>query len=374
MYTDLMHEFCRNGDEVYVLAPSIDGKEGLDTEGLINVLRVKTGKLFNVNPVVKGISNLTLPYLYSRAIKKNLSHISFDLILTATPPITLYPVIKKIKRKSSCKVYLILRDIFPQNAKDLEIIKNPILYSFFRYKERKLYRICDTIGCMSIGNINYVVNHNKEVERSKLHLLPNWIDLREIGVDNYDVKSELDIRENFVVLYGGNLGIPQEAEVILELARELQNLQDVIFLIIGNGTEKLRLKKLIVEYNLKNVLVKDHIPRDKYKMLVKQCDIGLVNLSRKFTIPNIPSRTLSYWEAHIPVLASIDRSTDFGEILDETNSGLWSITGDVKSYKENFMRLYKDSNFRKELGENGYQYLSKDLTVKKAYETIKKYL
>ena len=103
---------------------------------------------------------------------------------------------------------------------------------------------------------------------------------------------------------------------------------------------------------------------------MKICDIGLVNLSEKFTIPNIPSRTLSYWEAKIPVLAAIDPNTDFGEILAMTESGLSSITGDLDSYISNFERLYADKKLRAKMGENGYRFLRENCSVSRAYSII----
>lgn len=103
---------------------------------------------------------------------------------------------------------------------------------------------------------------------------------------------------------------------------------------------------------------------------VKICDIGLLNLSSRFTIPNIPSRTLSYWEAKIPVLASIDKSTDFGDILEQSGSGLWSITGDIKTYMQNFEKLYIDKQLRTSMGECGYSYLLKNCTTAHAYSII----
>jgi hypothetical protein len=106
--------------------------------------------------------------------------------------------------------------------------------------------------------------------------------------------------------------------------------------------------------------------------LVKICDIGLVNLSNKFTIPNIPSRTLSYWEAKIPVLASIDKNTDFGRILEESGSGMWSITGDLISYKSNFDKLYFNKDLRSSYGGNGYRYLIENCSTTTAYSTIYK--
>jgi glycosyltransferase involved in cell wall biosynthesis len=371
MYTDLVREFKDNGNDVFVVAPSSSNKTTLCKEGGINVLRVKTGKLFKVNPIIKGISNLRLPYQFSKSINKYIMGVRFDIIITPTPPITFYSTIKRIKNRDRSKSYLILRDIFPQNAKDLGMINNPILFKYFRKKEKKLYNISDNIGCMSQGNIDFVIKHNPAVDKSKLHLLPNWINVKPFLNSKIDYKEKFGYKEKFIAIYGGNIGKPQGADFIIDLAEQVKELTDVLFLIIGKGTEKDKLKTLVKERNLSNVEIKEYLPRHEYQELVKQCDIGMVNLSANFTIPNIPSRTLAYFEAKLPILAAIDKNTDYGNLLSESNAGFWSITGDVNSYKKNFIKLYNSKTIRTEMGNNGYKYLIENLNVENAYKTIK---
>jgi len=370
MYTDLAQKFVAKGHEVFVAVANGSRKTIINSEGNINVLRVNTLELFNTSFINKGIANILLPYQVVKAIKKYFHNLKFDVILTPTPPITYLNTIKKLKKKNKTKIYLILRDIFPQNAKDLRIIKNPILFRYFRSQEKELYSISDYIGCMSHGNISYLKQHNPEVPQHKLHLLMNWKNVAEYTDPDQTLKKKLGFENKFIALYGGNLGKPQQVDFILDLASETQNLNNVVFLLIGEGTEKLRIIELARKNNLKNVIIKDPLPRDEYLELVKICDIGLVNLNARFTIPNIPSRTLSYWEAKIPVLASIDRNTDFSSILKESGSGLWSITGDLIAYKQNFEKLYYDKLLRSSMGEKGYKYLTENCTTSHAFKII----
>lgn len=370
MYTDLTREFSAAGHNVYVAVANGGKKASLYSEGGITVLRVRTLELYNTSFFKKGLSNVLLPFQIERAIEKYFKDISFDYIVLPTPPITFLSTVKKLRKKSNAGIYLILRDIFPQNAIDLGILRNPFLKAYFCNQEKKLYAISDSIGCMSRGNISYINKHNSEVLPEKLHLLPNWKNVTEYSNPDPTLKSKFGLENKYIVLYGGNLGRPQQIEFILDLAKEISSLQDVIFLLIGEGTEKSRIIKLVKKNNLKNLIIKDSLPRHEYQELVKICDVGLVNLSSKFTIPNIPSRTLSYWEAKIPVLASIDQNTDFSSILEESGSGLWSITGDIKAYKQNFEKLYSNKQLRNTMGENGYNYLLKNCTTEHAFSII----
>ncbi|MBO0592808.1 glycosyltransferase family 4 protein [Cellulophaga sp. E16_2] len=374
LYTDLIHEFHNNGHDVLVLAPAENKKEaGLTLEGGVSVLRVATLPLFNVGILKKGLANLLLSRQYKKALKKHKIALDFDLILMPTPPITLTPTAEWIKNKSGAKLYLILRDIFPQNAVDLKMMDgNGAIHSFFRKKEVELYQVADYIGCMSPANITYIEKHNAAVPPSKLHLLPNWENLPnykegkgcEALLDKYKLKNK------FIVIFGGNIGRPQKMENIIALAKECQEIPEIMFFIIGTGTEKQMLTNLVQKENLANVILEDKIPKTDYNDLLRLSDVGLISLSEDFTIPNFPSKVLSYFGNKKPVLASVDLNTDFGTILEEVNAGYWAAAGATKDLKEKLLLLYHDKNLRAQMGENGYAYMEENLLPNKAYKTI----
>ena len=126
----------------------------------ICLLGVKTLNVTKSSIIEKGIGQVLLEYQFKYAIRKYYKNIHFDLILYSTPPITFTKVIHYLKSRNACAVtYLLLKDIFPQNAVDLGMMKKSgvrgILYKFFRSKEKNLYRVSDFIGCMSPANVTY---------------------------------------------------------------------------------------------------------------------------------------------------------------------------------------------------------------------------
>src|SRR4030042_1390637 len=241
MYTDLTREFVSNGHKVYVAVANGPKKTTFHDENGVNVLRVKTLKLYNTSIITKGIANILLPYQVMRKIRLCFENLKFDAIIVPTPPITYLSTLNKLTKKSQAKTYLMLRDIFPQNAWDLGIIKSRILYNYFRYKEKRLYKDSDFIGCMSPGNIKYIIEHNPEVDQRKLHLVPNWKNITDLINADTDIRKQYKLENKYVALYGGNLGKSQEVGFILDLAAATEHLKDVVFLIIGNGTEKKRM-------------------------------------------------------------------------------------------------------------------------------------
>lgn len=374
MYAALIKELARNGHEVCVVAPV---EKGAGTRIVsagenIRILQAESLPLFGVNLVRKGIANVLLPFVYQRAIDKNLRGEKFDLIITPTPPITLVDVVARMKKRCGAKAYLILRDIFPQNAVDLGFMKKwQPHYLHFRRQEKKLYRVCDKIGCMSQGNIDYIRKHNPDVPAEKLHILENFQAPEERVPATEDLKAKYGVGGKFVVIFGGNMGVPQKLENVLALAKACEaEYPDVAFLLVGKGVQQKRIRRLIAEMKLSNTVLHDLIPYQDYQNLVAQCDIGLISLNERFTIPNIPSKTLSYFNLSLPVLASIDAATDYGRLLDEIGAGLWSLAGDVPAFKANFDKLYRDAALRRRMGENGRKYFETRMTDKVACRTI----
>jgi len=371
MYNSFMQELVNLGHEVRVIAPTYDSDTEVKNEGNIQVLRVKTGPLFNTNLIVKGINTFLLNLRYKRAMFKYWSSWRMDWIITSTPPITLSTFLEEIKNRFQAPLYLMLRDIFPQNAKDLGMIKDPFIFNYFRRKERHLYLISDIIGCMSPGNIEFIKKQDPQLFLGdRLYYFPNWIRptplKNQIEAKN-SFRERYNLKGKFVALFGGNFGKPQKIEFILELAQKVIHMENVVFCLVGDGAEKNRILKMKAANGINNVIILNRIPHVKYQSMIQDADLGLVNLSDKFTIPNIPVRTFSYWDASLPVLAATDINTDLNEnFLKKYNAGLWAETGVIDDYYSQFLKLYKNEKLRKKMGLNGRKAIEEEFSVQKA--------
>lgn len=378
MYTELLMEFNKDGHEVTIVGPAFeDDIIGLQIEKGIQVLRVPTWHLFHVGKFEKGVSNVLLPYQYRKALKKSKIELDFDLVIMPTPPITLFDLAKWFKKKYKSKIYLILRDIFPQNAVDLKMItQGGIIHRYFREKERKMYRLSDTIGCMSQGNIDYVRAQNPSVSKKKFHLLPNWDTPLPLSQDNEIVerKNKMGFKGKFLVVFGGNIGLPQKMENIADLAKSCLEIENLLFLIVGDGYERDPFEDLVITNNLTNVKIMDYMEREEFFKLMEIADVGLISLSEDFTIPNIPSKAIIYHNAKKPILASVDANTDLPEILDKTESGLWALAGNTNDLKEKLLTLIKNPKLASRLGNNGYHYMMENLLTNHAYSIVKNQL
>lgn len=382
IYTDLMREFICHGHRAYMVVPaerrfheSTSIKESCGAQ----ILRVKTLNIQKSNVVEKGIGTLLLEMQYQCAIKRYWKDIRFDLILYSTPPITFNRVISSQKKRCKAKSYLLLKDIFPQNAVDLGMFsKRSLIYRLFRKKEKVLYQISDFIGCMSPANVDYVLTHNPEIKADRVEICPNSIKLLEkplmASTARKNILQKLHIPINKTLfIYGGNLGRPQGLIFLLDVIAANEERNDSYFIIVGSGTEYGKIKSWFEANHPDNSMLLSSLPKKEYDDLVKACDIGLIFLDRRFTIPNYPSRLLSYLENRMPVLLATDMNTDIGRIAERNGYGFWTENGNLDIFMEMVDSLSADREKIKVMGEKGYEYLKSNYTVERGYRIIMKH-
>lgn len=377
IYTDLLREFAQHGHRVYAVTPT-ERREGLDDgryeSAGVTVCRVKTGNLQKVGIVEKAFATLLVEHQFKRGIRRFVGSEKIDLVLYTTPPVTFDGVIRYVKRRWGCRSYLLLKDIFPQNAVDLGMMRaGGPAWRHFRRRERRLYQLADWIGCMSNANVRYLLEQNPEVDPSCVEVCPNSIQPRDVSPagSSGETRERYGIpRDALMLLFGGNIGKPQGIDFLLEVVDHSRSRAGVHYVIAGSGTEKQRIREHLVAGSHPNVTLLDHLPKDEYEQVLLAADVGLILLDGRFTIPNFPSRLTAYMEAGIPVLAATDSASDIGDVLNESGSGLWVQWGDKGAFLAAVDRLQGDSELRSRMGSCGRRYLEEHYTVADAYQTI----
>lgn len=374
MYSDLVNEFKNKGHNICPIAPSTNRKATkscLTLENGIEVLRVQTMDIYSRNLIKKGLANILLSYQYKKAFSHFWHARKFDAILVATPSVMFSSFVSYMKCRDNAVVYLMQKDIFPQNAVDLGIIKkNGILYHFFRYNEMKLLKKADYIGCTSPGNIDYMIKHNDFLKSEQCHLLYNSSNILSICDCNLENRIRLNIENKFVVVFGGNMGKPQQLENVLYLAKKCEAYEDVVFLIIGKGTETSRIREQMIAWNICNIIFEDKLDRNEYFFVLSKCNVGLISLHKDFTVPNTPMKLNDYLNAGIPVLASIDRSNDLGMILEENRMGVFAYADNPDDLFEKFKKMYFNEELCREYSKNGKMFCLNNMSTEKAYNII----
>lgn len=385
IYPDLMRKFRNEGHRLYIVTPR-ERRTGEHTnlqevDG-VQILGVRTLNLQKINVIEKGIGQMMVELQFKNAIKKYLGGVKFDLILYSTPPITLIGAVSYLKKLNpQAKTYLLLKDIFPQNAVDIGMIGKTgmkgLLYKHFRKQEKQLYMESDYIGCMSQANVEYIRKHNPEIKSEKIEVAPNSYEKQELIVLTQKQRESIRQKYNLptdrpVFVYGGNLGKPQGIPFLIKCLEANSKRDDCHFLVVGNGTEFGRMEKWYKENQPRNVSLYARLPKEDYDQLVRACDVGLIFLDFRFTIPNYPSRLLPYLMEKKPIIAATDPNCDTGSIAEANGYGYWCPSNDVGAFTEVVDKMLQSD--LKQMGENGYHFFANNYTVQNTYDVIIKHI
>lgn len=379
LYSDLMQEFVVHKHKVTVVTLNETKKqplEELSIEDGIKVLRVITGKIQKTGKYTKVISTILAGPKMIYAINRYLRKEEYDLILFSTPSILLTPFVILLKRRYHAKLYLLLKDIWPQVAVDHgEMKKKGLTWRIFKFLEKLTYTHSDYIGCMSPANVKYLQKHNRYLKDKIIEICPNSQRNRKVqSIEKADLRKQYGLPEDKVIfVYGGNLGKAQGVEFIREVLQTYQEDDRVCFLILGDGTEYCYLEQEIQKMKSSNVKLLPSIPVEEYEKLLPVCDVGLIFLSNRNTLPNFPSRLLSYLNAKLPVLAACDRATDIGRIIEAAGCGKKTRSGDINSFQKAMEAFLSSEEARRKMGEYGYQLFLHRYIVEKSYEVIIKH-
>ena len=286
----------------------------------VEVLRVKSPRTKDVGYTRRTLAELYMPFAVLRGLRRSpLSRVKWDGVVWYSPSIFHGPLVRALKHASSCRSYLILRDIFPEWSVDMGLMRRGLPYRFFKIVESYQYSIADVIGVQTPGNQAYFsewpIHSNCRVE-----VLQNWLAVAP------NTGCSISVRDTYlagrkIFVYAGNMGVAQGMGVLLDLAENLKGRKDIGFLFVGRGSDSQRLRQDASARGLDNVLFFDEIDPNEIPGLYTQCHVGLVALDPWHRTHNIPGKFVSYMHCGLPVLASVNLGNDLIDLIKQEQVG-----------------------------------------------------
>lgn len=331
---DLSQEFVRQGHEVTVLIPSPELTEDWLVEiwNGVRVVRLKSPKIKNIGHVRRTIGEFLMPLAVLRNLRKSpVVKYRYDGVVCYAPSIFLGPIFNAIKQASSCKSYLIMRDIFPEWAVDMGLMSRGFPYRIFKLVESYLYSVADVIGFQTFANLAYFAQQPKQ-PHTRAEVLQNWLADAPFAGCSISVQSS-PLADRKIFVYAGNMGIAQGMGLLLELAEVMRDEKKVGFLFVGRGSDALQLQTRVKALGLDNVAFYDEIEPFEIPGLYTQCHAGIVALDPRHKTHNIPGKFLSYMQAGLPVLAAINPGNDLEKLINEERVGMVCSDASVDTLK-----------------------------------------
>jgi len=333
---DLSREFAVQGHALTVLLPSPDQQDPWVLKKMdgVQVLRLKAPRTKGISYIRRTLGELLMPFSMLRQFRKSpLASERWAGVVWYAPSIFHGPLASALKKSSDCKGYLIIRDIFPEWAVDMELMGQGLPYWFFDMVARYQYSVADVIGVQTPGNRGYFDRWQKQPGR-KLEVLQNWLG-KPAQVRCSIRVSETPLAGRKVFVYAGNMGVAQGMDIMLDLAEKYRGRTDVGFLFVGRGSDAARLKTSAKDRKLNNVLFYDEIHPDEILDLYAQCSVGIVALDPRHKSHNIPGKFLTYMQGGLPVLANVNAGNDLAQMIRDDQVGQVCENNQV----ENFLQL-----------------------------------
>jgi glycosyltransferase involved in cell wall biosynthesis len=368
---DLGIEFHRQGHEVVIVAPdhALTASSRVTTEHGLTIMRIRSRSVKGAERITRAINEIRLSSIIWKAGKTFFKSNPCDFIVLYAPSIFFASLIKKLKKLWNCKAYLIQRDIFPQWVVDTGEMNEGLICRYFRFKERQHYAAADIIGVQSPENMKYFSEWGLD-KICNLEVLYNWTTASEKNIIRDNERQKLGLQDKVVLFYGGNIGVAQDMDNIIHLAENMRDNPRAHFLLVGEGSEVPRLKKIIKEKQMSNITIHPAVTQEKYLGMLSQFDIGLISLDRQLKTHNFPGKMLGYMYFSMPILACINPGNDLKHIIEDSNSGFICLAGEHRVFYNYANRLVADADLRIEMGKNARTVLEKTFSVENAVSQI----
>ncbi len=336
---DRLEGFANAGHTVVVYTPT--PTRGIDSDTVEKYKKIKYEEIYDGkvqihrfslmqegrNPIIRALRYvLSCVLQYFQALRAK----DIDVIYaSSTPPIQCLmcrSIQKKLQKKQGRRVPIVynLQDIFPDSLLTTGLTKkDSLIWKIGRVIEDKTYEACDEIIVISESFKRNIME--KGVPEEKITVISNWIDTERISPvkrEENTVISDFGIDpQKFLVVYAGNFGAAQGADVVINAAELLIDNNDIQFVIFGGGSEFESVKNQVAEKQLSNVIINPLLPQERVSEVYSLGDVALITCKKGVGDSGMPSKTWSIMACNTPIIASFDTGSELAEILEKANAG-----------------------------------------------------
>ncbi len=364
--TEIVHRLADAGHEVHVIT-SLPWYEhhGVEPDwkgSLVRTDPTEWGRVTRVHPFPTDKTKITARAFAFLGFTTLVGLVSLfkrsrpDAVLAMAPPPTLGLAGWLAARARRVPVVYNVQDIFPDVAVEVGAITNKRVIRLAEWLERFTYRRCDAVTVLS-DDLRRNVESKIGDGHTPVRVIPNFVDSDRIrpGQRLTSYRRDFGLGDRTVVMYAGNVGFSQPLELMVEAARELQNRDDVVFVINGGGSGRPSLERRAE--GLSNVRFVDFQPSERLPEVLASADIHVIALRKGLARSSVPSKLYSILAAGRPVLASLDSDTEVTRIIDESGAGIWVEPEDQELFTGALVDLIDSPQRRDRMGEVGRKFV-----------------
>jgi colanic acid biosynthesis glycosyl transferase WcaI len=370
LFHELATGLVERGHEVGVVTrmpgdyvPS-DGRAAKPRERMdgIDVIRVRGLTALHRAPFMRALDQFAVGVTFGLAARR---WQGADVVLIYSPPLPLVIAGLLYRRFTRAQYVLNLHDLYPQTVIDLGLLRNRALIGVARRLERLAYRHAARVVVPTPRSRDVLLAVNG-LNAAKVSLVPNWADLDHVapGPRENEFKRAHGLSGKFVISYAGVMGFAQDLAPVIEAARRLQDRQDIVFLLVGDGIYAGRWKQMA--HGLANVRFLPMQAKSDYFQLLRASNVCLVPLARALDSPAIPGKIQSIMAVARPVLAIVNPFGDVADLIAKSQCGMSAPPERPEEVAARILQFYDDRELGEALGANGRRYAEQNFSLRRA--------
>lgn len=293
-----------------------------------------------------------------------------DAVLCIVPFTSTMFVGKVLSKFTKAKLWVHIQDFEFDAAIDTMVSnKNKSLaFKLLFLIEKKLLQKSDVTS--TISNSMLIKLHSKNNTKNPKLLLPNWVDLKKINPETSTLHSYLK-SEKFKILYSGNIGEKQDWTVFIQIAKKLQNNNDIEFIVVGDGSKRTWLQQQII--NLQNVQHHFPVPYAELSDLLCSADLHILFQKEEVKDTVMPSKMLAMMASKKPSLITGNIESEVATIIHKSKAGKYFRNNQTEEIINFIYTLKENKNLIKQYGTNARAYVSANFgydEVLKKFKTV----
>ena len=289
----------------------------------------------------------------------------FDFIMVESPPLFLGLSALWLSYIKKAQLIFNVSDLWPESAVVLGVLnRNSFSYRVSSYLDKLFYRKSWLVTGQSKSILHDIATRFPQCQ---VYHLSNGVDtcLFHSDTKNEEAKKKLSANDKTVILYAGLHGLAQGLDQVIDAAIEFAENQEIHFVFVGDGPEKKKLQKRVVDLGLKNVLFIPPMPRAEIPEILASADIAIVPL-KKHLIGAVPSKIYEAMASSVPIILLAEGEA--AEIVENYEAGIVVSFGDIAGLVTSIHNLANHAHLRQKMGSNGRKaaelYFDRDHIVK----------
>ena len=281
------------------------------------------------------------------AFKIRLSYRNHEVLYVSNPPLA--PLLPLWLHHSFS---LLIWDIYPDVLVSQHMIsKDSFISKWWKKSNRKVYQKAKHIYTLTNGMKECLARY---VDEERIIVVPLWPD--NTNLQHIDKSQNLFIKNNqlegkFIVMYSGNLGNTHRVDVLVDVAKKIQD-KDIIFVLIGEGGKKKIIEQRISDECVDNILMLPYQPYDFLSHSLSAADIAVITLDTQSSSMSVPSKTLNMLLLGTPLLCIASHKSELGNIVKNYSVGEIFEPEDVSGITDFVLKLKINDSVRNRYSEN----------------------